>query len=178
MTGRPILGELYIVTKQVDNTYYRKGDILRLAADDGSSCPWFMNKSRDTNQGSRIAVDLPDIELYETKEESTMTNETQERPAFIIITRNTEVFKKGGVFKRYESFYSPVDVNTAFVVAPYGDKYIKPEQADVLLDKKVAVAAVEFNPAYVTLEQNDVLQNALMSMNNKKVKKVTKKSGK
>lgn len=111
---------------------------------------------------------------YEVKGEEKMTSEEVNRPEYIIIARNTEVFKKGGVFKNYTSFYAAVDGDKAFTVKPYGDPYILSEQVDVLLQKKVAVEAVKFDPEFVTLEQNEALQAALEKVN-KPVRKTTKK---
>ena len=94
-----------------------------------------------------------------------MTGEDVKSPEFIIIVKNTEVFKKGGVFKDYGAFYSPQ--NDAFTVKPYDGEYIRPEQVHVLLDKKVAVEVVKFDPEFVTLEQEAVLAKALAGMNKK-----------
>lgn len=112
------------------------------------------------------------------KGEEKMSEEQTKRPEYVIIVKNTEVFKKGGVFKYYASFYAPVNTEEAYTVKPYGDEYIRHEQVDVLLEKKIAVEAVQFNPAFVTLEQNEALQNTLNSMNKKPAKKkaATKKS--
>lgn len=158
----PKLGKRYIVIDGEGSDYYNTGDIVKFVDDDGTRCPWFINESWD--HGHKISVHIHNIKPYNEGEEK-MTNEEVSRPEYIIITRNTEVFKKGGVFRGYSSFFSPQ--NDAYVVEPYGESYVRPEQVDVLLQKKVAVEAVRFDPAFVTLEQNEVLGKALEGMKKK-----------
>lgn len=116
-----------------------------------------------------------EVESQNKLGEEEMTSEEVKSPEFIIIVKNTEVFKKGGVFKDCGPFYS--SQNDAFTVTPYGEKYIRPEQVHVLIDKKVAVEAVKFDPEFVTLEQEALLTKTLADMNKKKpAVKSTKKT--
>lgn len=250
MTGRPVVGSRYII-KKGGNGFYKEGDVVRFEEDDGSSCPWFYNLSRDTNNGNRIAVDLVDIEEEKvskfkigdavhviskykgggsriTKEllgtnkigyiieidaitlegdrvlivntdpdipsgdyfkeedlvlingETTMTTETEEfaYPEFVTIIKNTEVFKKGGVFNRNGGYYYIIGGHdSAYQAKPY-ETTLRMEQVKVLLDKKVAVEAVKFNPEFVTLEQNEALTQTLANLSKpaKKAASSAKKS--
>lgn len=159
--------------------YFEAGDIIYLIYDDGTTSPMFSTDPKADMDGiGAYYIDLSKLEqvnVNNLKGGENMTNETPARPEFVIITRNTEVFKKGGVFKNYGSFYSPGDADKAFTVKPYGDSYIRPEQVDLLLQKKIAVEAVKFQPEFVTLEQNDALQKAMSSMTKPK-KAATKKA--
>lgn len=119
------------------------------------------------------ALKLVEEEVNNQGEEK-MTNEEIKKPEYIIIVKNTEVFKKGGVFKQYGSFYAPE--NDAFTVKPYGENYIRHQQVELLLEKKIAVEAVKFNPEFVTLEQNELLTKTLAGMTKKAVVKSTKKA--
>lgn len=149
------VGELCTIREEYNGGY-------RFISDSGHSC-WEEYNSFDpiTNKG-----------------ETTMTNEEQleSTPDYIIITRNTDMFKKGGVFKNYTSFWAP-QTGTAdtYIVRPYDTDYISPEHGKILLEKKIAVPALQFNPQFVTLEQNEVLQKALTGMK-KPAKKNAKKS--
>ena len=101
--------------------------------------------------------------------EEEMTNEEVKNPEYIIIVKNTETYKKGGVFKNYSDiFWSPKNVSEAYHVRPYDTDYIRPEAGRALIDKKIAVEAVKFNPEFVTLEQEAVLTKALADMSKKK----------
>lgn len=159
--------------------YFEAGDIIYLICDDGSTSPLFSTDPEANINGlGAYYIDLSKLEqvnVNNLKGGEKMTNETPARPEFIIITRNTEVFKRGGVFKNYGPFYSPEDDDKAFTVKPYGDSYIRPEQVDLLLQKKIAVEAVKFQPEFVTLEQNDALQKVMSSMTKPK-KAATKKA--
>lgn len=118
-----------------------------------------------------------DNKIKEEKEEAKM-------PDNIIIIKNTEVFKKGGVFSRGASEYSDYspENNNCYHTPQTCEGSITGKQVQILLDKKVAVEAVKFSPEYVTLEQNEALQKVLAAPKRvaKKtpVKKVVKKTTK
>ena len=88
-------------------------------------------------------------------------------PAFIRIVRDTEMFKKGGVFKNYESFWSATDSNEAFHIRPYNDDYIRPEHGLELLKRGIAVPVLQFEPQFVTVEENEALQKTLVTLSKK-----------
>lgn len=125
-----------------------------------------------------------EMELINKGEEK--MSEVVGRPEYIIIVKNTETFKKGGVFKSYDSFWAPESAAEAYHIKPYDTDYIRNEMGTSLLEKGIAVPAVKFNPAFVTLPQNEVLTKMLAAFNKQKsvkksalvVKKSTKKSGK
>jgi len=126
---------------------------------------WASNVKGDLyHRPTTISVRALDYELL-NQGENKMTNETTTAetiyPDYVIITRNTEVFKKGGVFKNYSSFYAPEDAEEAYVVLPYGDLYQRHDQIKLLLDKKIAIEAVMFSPKFVTVAQNEMLVKAL-----------------
>ena len=88
-------------------------------------------------------------------------------PAFIRIVKNTEMFKKGGVFKNYESFWSATDNDEAFHIRPYNDDCIRPEHGLELLKRGIAVPVVQFNPQFVTVEEDEALQKVMVNLNKK-----------
>lgn len=118
--------------------------------------PWVLIDGK-----SREPVIESDLELI--NKENTMENEA--KTEFIMIVKNTEQLKKGGVFKVYSSsFLSPANGDdNCYHIKPYDTSYLPAAMLDVLLTKKIAVPAVEFNPKYVTLEQNETLQKALVA---------------
>ena len=159
--------------------FFQAGDIVYLVYDDGSDCPKLSRSPDDTRYSPGayyVSLDRlePVSETATNKGEEAMTNEEQveSTPEYIIITRNTDMFKKGAVFKNYSSFWSP-EKSTAdtYIAKPYATEYITPEHGKVLLDKKIAVPALKFNPEFVTLGQNEALLKAL-----EPAKKVTKKA--
>ena len=103
------------------------------------------------------------------KGEEEMTNEEVKNPEYIIIVKNTETYKKGGVMSHNgsEAYRCEKDSSTVFHVRQYAPS-ISAAQAQVLLSKKIAVEAVKFNPEFVTLEQEALLTKTLAGMNKNK----------
>lgn len=161
------------------------GDILRLesTSDINGTIANYYNITRSC-PAAYIHIDRLEEYNKEEEETTTMNEETKQKPAYIIIVKNTEVFKKGGVLRYYDSFYAPEVTGEAYQVMPYDKAYVTHEQVQILLDKKVAVEAVQFSPKFVTVEQNEILQKALVGITKKNSpkpaakKKTTKKAAK
>lgn len=88
-------------------------------------------------------------------------------PEFILIVKNTEMFKKGGIFRNYDSFWSPVSKEEAFHIKPYDTDYIRPEHGAELLKRGIAVPVLQFDPQFVTAEEDEAIQKALVNLSKK-----------
>lgn len=166
---------------------FKVGDLVELTEPYSDKCTGYQFKITEIEAGERVLLYGKDIGVFAYRcklvneaesqnklGEEEMTGEDVKSPEYIIIVKNTEVFKKGGVFKDCFSSYSPQ--NDAFTAEPYVERITR-SQVQVLLDKKVAVEAVKFDPEFVTLEQEAVLTKALTDMNKKKpAVKSTKKT--
>lgn len=157
---------------------FKVGDLVELTEPYSDKCTGYQFKITEIEAGERVLLYGKDIGVFAYRcklvneaesqnklGEEEMTGEDVKSPEYIIIVKNTEVFKKGGVFKDCFSSYSPQ--NDAFTAEPYVERITR-SQVQVLLDKKVAVEAVKFDPEFVTLEQEAVLAKALADMNKKK----------
>ena len=126
----------------------------------------------------RSSENASEFEIINKGEEE-MTNEEVKNPEYIIIVKNTETYKKGGVLYRFANDYAPASLWSGVFHVEQHSSRISAAQAQVLLSKKIAVEAVRFNPEFVTLEQEALLTKTLADMNKKKpaVKKAPVKKG-
>lgn len=95
---------------------------------------------------------------------------------YVRVERNTELFKKGSVFKKkeYHNYYEAKDSS---VYLDDGMRSITPRIGVDTVNRlpKVFVPVIKFNPEFVTEEENKRLQDALTQ---KPAKKTTKSSRK
>jgi hypothetical protein len=144
-------------------------EIVWLVQDDNTKYPYF---SRTGKGGEAdLCLRFEDLELIE---EGIDMEENSTPAEYVRVERNTELFKKGAVFKLNSSYsrklYDPINKDEALIDGSHlVEGRIGVETVARL--PKVFVPVQKFNPEYVTAEENERLQAVLTKKTVKKAKK-------
>lgn len=170
-------GDRFKITKNFNcQMEFVEGDtivITMVGSDD--EYPYYRNERTDDSCSGHTNA-FEDGSLIKLTGETTME---QEAPAkYVRLERNTELFKKGEVFENNGSYYSALSGRDAFIDTTQNGVTSPYLHFDVVkrLGVKVFAPVQKFNPAYVTVEEDERLQAVLKAPAAKKAtaKKATK----